>query len=54
MGLGDWRLNIVQKICTLVANVKMIPIVTSPGIGGGESKGEYRGGEIMYDIFNTL
>jgi hypothetical protein len=32
----------------------MIPIETTPGIKGGGDKGEYREGDFMYDIFDTL
>jgi hypothetical protein len=32
---------------------EMIPVETTPGIGGG-MKENSRGGEFMYDIFDTL
>jgi hypothetical protein len=35
-------------------NAKMIPAETVPGIRGGRMKESSRGGELKYDIFDTL
>jgi hypothetical protein len=35
-------------------NAKVIPYETTPGMREGKDKGEYRGGEFKYDIFDTL
>jgi hypothetical protein len=32
----------------------MIPVETTPGIGGWGDEGEWCGGEFMYDIVDTL
>jgi hypothetical protein len=38
----------------MYVNAKMIPVKTTPGISGGEIKGNSRGGKFMYNIFDTL
>jgi hypothetical protein len=38
----------------MYVNVKMIPVETVPGIGGGRIKESHGGGEFKYDIFDTL
>jgi hypothetical protein len=38
----------------MYVNAKMMPVETVPGIGAGGMKESSRGGEFMYDIFNTL
>jgi hypothetical protein len=35
-------------------NVKMVPVETISGIGGGEMKESSGGGEYKYDVFGTL
>jgi hypothetical protein len=38
----------------MYVNAKMIPVETTPGIREGGYKGNGRGNEFMYDIFDTL
>jgi hypothetical protein len=39
----------------MYVNAIMIPVETTPGMGGGVNKGDHsRGGELKYDIFDTL
>jgi hypothetical protein len=48
------RVNMVQKCVHLYVKAKMIPDETIPGIGEGEVKESSGGGELKYDIFDTL
>jgi hypothetical protein len=38
----------------MYVNAKMIPVVTIPGMGGGQKKETGGGGEFKHDIFDTL
>jgi hypothetical protein len=38
----------------MYVNAKMMPIETTPGIGGGGIKENGRGSKFMYDIFDAL
>jgi hypothetical protein len=56
-GVGEKgrRVNALQKCVHLYVNAKMIPVETTPVIRvGGRIKENSRGGEFMYDIFDTL
>jgi hypothetical protein len=44
----------VQILCTLVINAKMIPIKTVPGTGERGIKESSGGSEFKYDTFDTL
>jgi hypothetical protein len=52
---GDRRVNIVQKMCTCLCKCKNnIHFNFSRNRGRGRMKKNGRGGEFMYDIFDTL
>jgi hypothetical protein len=53
---GQWgkRVNMVQKCRYMYVNAKMIPVETIPRMGEGGIKKHSGGGEIKYDIFDTL
>jgi hypothetical protein len=53
MGKGGKRVNMMQKMCTLVCNAKMIPVETTPGIWGVGIKENGGGSEFKYDIFHA-
>jgi hypothetical protein len=44
----------VQKCRYMYVNAKMIPVETIPRMGEGGIKKHSGGGEIKYDIFDTL
>jgi hypothetical protein len=54
MGKGVRRVNMVQKCVHMYVNAKMIPVKNTPGIGKGGKKEYDRGGEFIYDVFDTL
>jgi hypothetical protein len=43
LGKGDGRMNIVQILCTMYLNGKMIPVETVPGTCRVRDKGFWRG-----------
>jgi hypothetical protein len=54
VGKGYRKVNMVQIPCTRVCKWKMVPVETIPGVGGGEIKENGGGGEVNYDVFETL
>jgi hypothetical protein len=48
------RVSMVQKCVYMYVKAKMIPDETIPGMGEGEIKETSGGGELKYDIFDTL
>jgi hypothetical protein len=66
--LGDWyqwegedvkkvcrEVNMVEILCIPLCKCKMIPIKTTPEMGGGRGiKDSDGGGEFNYDIFDIL
>jgi hypothetical protein len=51
---GIRKVNMVQKCVHMYVNAKMISVETVPGIRGEGIKENYREGELIYDIFDTL
>jgi hypothetical protein len=47
-------MNMVQILCTHVCQLKLIPVETVLGMGGGMIKKNGGTGEFKYDIFDTL
>jgi hypothetical protein len=54
--VGKWcrKVNMVKILCTHVFKWKMIPVETIPRMGRGRIKDNDGGGELNYDIFDTL
>jgi hypothetical protein len=54
VGKRGRRISMVQKCVHLYVKAKMIPDESIPGMAEGAIKESSRGGELKYDIFDTL